>query len=128
MREPFCPMGLTPVDRAGNSGSSAPLDLAIESRPDSVRLAAVPSVFSPNGDGVKDTVRIEATVGVREGINGWTYRIFNALGQTVKSLDGKDSTPPARRASSPPMANTGWTWKSYTPMATGRRPKATCSL
>jgi len=66
------------VDRAGNSFSTEPLKVSLDTVKKDLRIAADLRAFSPNGDGVKDAVRFSATVKAPDTVRSWTLSILPA--------------------------------------------------
>ncbi|WP_455383603.1 FlgD immunoglobulin-like domain containing protein [Salinispira pacifica] len=84
---------LETVDAAGNSGSSQPVTVTIDTRPTPLSLSANPLYFSPNGDGVSDTTTLSPDVGLNEGIERFDLTITNGAGNTVRSFSGSGTVP-----------------------------------
>jgi outer membrane protein OmpA-like peptidoglycan-associated protein/flagellar hook assembly protein FlgD len=80
---------LSAVDKAGNSYSSAPLAVLLDTEKKAVRLSTDTRAFSPNGDGVKDTIRIATSVLAKDKLDSYIL--------TIESVDG---TPAAGGAGS----------------------------
>ncbi|MDR1419471.1 MAG: OmpA family protein [Treponema sp.] len=71
------------TDRAGNTGRSNTVTFTLSTADTPVMVTIDPRAFSPNGDGVKDTVSIHPVLQVREGIDTWKIDI----------LDGRPGSP-----------------------------------
>jgi flagellar hook assembly protein FlgD/outer membrane protein OmpA-like peptidoglycan-associated protein len=84
---------LASIDRAGNSGSSAPITIRIDTGDTPVRVSADPPYFSPNGDGVKDKVRIIPSLRVTAGVDTWTFIVRDAAGTSVRTFSGRSKAP-----------------------------------
>jgi flagellar hook assembly protein FlgD/outer membrane protein OmpA-like peptidoglycan-associated protein len=84
---------LASTDRAGNSGSSEPIAIRIDTEAKPVRVSTDLTYFSPNGDGVKDRVRIIPSVRVATGVDSWAFAIKNAKGETARSFTGRNRPP-----------------------------------
>ncbi len=84
---------LTSTDRAGNTGASAPISIRIDTESTPVRVSADPQYFSPNGDSVKDKVRIIPSLRVTTGVDTWTFRVRDAKGNTVRTFTGRSKAP-----------------------------------
>ncbi len=67
-------------------------DIVIDSKPTPVKVSASEEYFSPNGDGVRDTVTFSFDVPVKNNFLNWTMDILNSKGKSVKSYSG-DSIP-----------------------------------
>jgi flagellar hook assembly protein FlgD/flagellar motor protein MotB len=89
---------ITATDRAGNTGSAALDNIIISTIQPAVSLAIGDAYFSPNGDGIKDTVALIPGVPVREGIVGWDISVRNAQADVERTITGGNAggAPPAR--------------------------------
>jgi outer membrane protein OmpA-like peptidoglycan-associated protein/flagellar hook assembly protein FlgD len=85
------------VDDNGNRGSSGPYPVVVDNTPPSVELSVPenPSIFSPDGDGNKDTILIKLSGSVEDH---WAAQVADASGKAIKSLSF-DAAAPA-----------DWTW------------------
>ncbi len=81
------------VDRAGNKGESNIVSFRLDTEKTAVILTTEYSAFSPNNDGVKDSINFIPKVTVKEGIASYTLFIRNAEGKTVKVFKGKKRLP-----------------------------------
>lgn len=70
-------------------------DLGETAAPTVSLLVASSEAFSPNGDGVKDTTTISATITDDSPPLDWTLSIKNTLGQVVRSWSGSEPSSPA---------------------------------
>ncbi len=83
---------VTAVDTRGVSYRTAPLPVTVDTRPPVIeQVVAEYGVFSPTGDGRRDTVRIFQS-GSREAI--WTGQLRNANGRIVREFVTRDDRPP----------------------------------
>jgi flagellar hook assembly protein FlgD/outer membrane protein OmpA-like peptidoglycan-associated protein len=69
---------LSSSDKAGNSFVSPPLVVLLDTEKKAVRLAADQRAFSPNGDGVKDSVRISDSVLGKERLASFVLSLESA--------------------------------------------------
>lgn len=81
------------TDHAGNAWESDPVTFRVDNRATSLALEAQPLFFSPNQDGVQDTVRITPRVTVNEGIERHVLEIIDDDGTVVRSFSGSGSVP-----------------------------------
>jgi flagellar hook assembly protein FlgD/outer membrane protein OmpA-like peptidoglycan-associated protein len=81
------------TDRAGNAIASAPISIRVDTEETPVRVSADPVYFSPNGDGVKDRVRIIPSLRITAGVDSWALRIKNAAGAVVRTFTGRSKAP-----------------------------------
>jgi flagellar hook assembly protein FlgD/outer membrane protein OmpA-like peptidoglycan-associated protein len=84
---------LKATDRAGNFGESKRVRFELNTQATEVFLAADAEVFSPNADGVKDTLTVRPRLKVTEGVASYTLRILDKAGQAVRTLQGQNRAP-----------------------------------
>ncbi len=84
---------LSSVDRAGNSGKSNMVSFKLDTEQTAVILTTEYSEFSPNGDGVKDNIKLIPELTVKDGISEYTLSILNEDGTEVKKYEGKKGIP-----------------------------------
>ncbi|HRY80042.1 MAG TPA: FlgD immunoglobulin-like domain containing protein [Spirochaetia bacterium] len=85
---------LRSVDRAGNSGSSAPVNLRVDTEKKAAVVSSDARAFSPNGDGVKDSVRIVPEVRSSDAPASWDVVVkSSAGGAAVRSWKGTGAVP-----------------------------------
>jgi flagellar hook assembly protein FlgD/flagellar motor protein MotB len=82
------------TDAAGNTGRSNTVRFSLSTADTPVMITADNRAFSPNGDGVQDTINITPQIQVREGISSYRIDIQDAAGRTVRTFEGR-SPPPA---------------------------------
>ncbi len=80
-------------DRAGNRTSAPAQKISINRAGLISTLEAVPNIFSPNGDGVKDQVVFRIVSGAPESVVRWTLKILNANGKIVHAFSGSNDPP-----------------------------------
>jgi outer membrane protein OmpA-like peptidoglycan-associated protein/flagellar hook assembly protein FlgD len=85
---------ISATDRAKNSESASLENIIVSTVQPAVNLTIGDAWFSPNGDGVKDTVALGLLVPVREGIVGWELRIIDSAGSVRRSITGNAAPPP----------------------------------
>jgi flagellar hook assembly protein FlgD/outer membrane protein OmpA-like peptidoglycan-associated protein len=85
---------ITSTDRAQNSSSAQLDNIIVNTERPVVSLLINDSYFSPNGDAIKDTLRLSPGVPVKEGIVEWKLVVKNQSGTIVRSYNGKQSVPP----------------------------------
>lgn len=81
------------IDEAGNEFVARTAAFSLDARPTPAELRLAASGFSPNGDGVKDSLRIDLYLPVREEMASWSLRIRDAAGRVIRSLEGRDEAP-----------------------------------
>jgi outer membrane protein OmpA-like peptidoglycan-associated protein/flagellar hook assembly protein FlgD len=82
-------------DQAGNSGSARLDNILIDTQATPINIKLSDSFFSPNGDGVKDTVVLTLEVPVTSGIERWTLNLKGTTGQKGRTFSGAASIPPS---------------------------------
>jgi len=70
------------TDRAGNAKSAELAGIIVDTRSTSVRIISKASGFSPDGDGVKETLTFDIFVGLTEGIKSCNVAAFNTSTRT----------------------------------------------
>ena len=86
---------LTSTDPAGNTGSSRPLRIVLDTRPTPVTIAVDRRRFSPNGDGLEDTVRVALSASVPDGIESWSVSVVTAADRRLGFVaSGSGDLPP----------------------------------
>ncbi len=72
-------------DRAGNSGSDGFTNIILNSEPTPVSLTISRSIFSPDDNGVNDTIRLVPDIGNTRGIRDWRLQVRNSRGTVVRT-------------------------------------------
>ncbi|MDR0552372.1 MAG: OmpA family protein, partial [Spirochaetaceae bacterium] len=83
------------VDLAGNPSRITPVRFTIDTRQTELVLYAAPEAFSPNGDGIQDTMTITPML-KSSGIVGYRFDITGSDGRIVKTESVSGALPPAR--------------------------------
>ncbi|UCF99411.1 MAG: gliding motility-associated C-terminal domain-containing protein [Spirochaetaceae bacterium] len=83
------------TDLAGNAATVGLDGIVVDTKAKQVTLAVDSTVFSPNGDGRKDTVRFSPTVLVARDLDRWTLEIANARGEIVRRFTGTGAPWPS---------------------------------
>jgi flagellar hook assembly protein FlgD len=86
---------ITATDKALNTESAELGNIIVSTIQPQVSLTISDAWFSPNGDGVKDTVTLTPVVPVKEGIVNWELLIRDSPGNLCRSFTGTGA-PPAR--------------------------------
>jgi flagellar hook assembly protein FlgD len=85
---------LSTTDRAGNPGSSSATDLRVDTEKKAAVLSSDSRAFSPNGDGVKDTLRIIPEVRSSDIPASWEIVVkASSGGDAVKAWKGTGVVP-----------------------------------
>lgn len=85
---------LSTVDAAGNPSEPAEVTIRVDTRPVSVRILPTETRFSPNGDGVRDTMSFSLLSDSPETIERWTVRLNDAGGEALGEIaSGTESLP-----------------------------------
>ncbi|MDR2516139.1 MAG: gliding motility-associated C-terminal domain-containing protein [Spirochaetaceae bacterium] len=86
---------LSATDAAGNSGSSNTVRFTLSTADTPVFITTDLRAFSPNGDGVKDSITVLPQIRERTGISSYQIAILAADGAVVRSFEGQNRTPEA---------------------------------
>ncbi len=84
---------LSSTDGAGNPGASPPVTIILDTLETPVKLTADRDYFSPNGDGIRDSVSLVPELNIRDSVESWQIVIQNGNGQTVTSFNGNAAVP-----------------------------------
>lgn len=82
------------ADEAGNEFSYRTTAFSLDTRPTPAAIRPEASGFSPNGDGVKDALRLDIYLPVSDGVSSWSFRILDGAGRARRVVEGRDGTPP----------------------------------
>jgi outer membrane protein OmpA-like peptidoglycan-associated protein/flagellar hook assembly protein FlgD len=82
------------TDPAGNTGRSGAAGFTLSTADTPVMISAGARAFSPNGDGVKDTIDLVPQVQVKEGITGYRVEVLDGGGRAIRTWEG-GGVPPA---------------------------------
>jgi len=80
-------------DPAGNKTTQVIENLTIDNRRTKAFLTVDKKGFSPNGDGVMDTLLFSTLLSDPKGVDTWILNIENSQGQIVKSFTGEGGPP-----------------------------------
>jgi len=83
------------TDRAGNVGKSNIVAFEVNTEKTPVFLSVEYPAFSPNADGVKDTIKIYPQIRVPGGIESYSLSIRSSSGKTVRAYSGRGAPPNA---------------------------------
>ena len=84
---------LTGRDRAGNSGTARQDALRVSTDVRGVSVTAAYRQFSPNGDGVRDSVKFEIGLSGDAAIDEWVFTVLDSDDQTVEERTGQGEPP-----------------------------------
>jgi flagellar hook assembly protein FlgD/outer membrane protein OmpA-like peptidoglycan-associated protein len=84
---------LAGLDSAGNKGASTALPFEIDTTATPVIVSTDLTYFSPNGDGVRDTLRIVPSLKVTTGVDTFALRIKNDKGTVIRTVSGQGVAP-----------------------------------
>jgi len=76
-------------DRAGNSTETHISNIIVDTDKPSINIGIDINAFSPNGDGVRDIIRLNPSMPVITGLVNWEIRIQNRAGVTIRSFNGE---------------------------------------
>ncbi len=80
-------------DRAGNTFQSSLNGIILNTSPTAVYLAVSRSSFSPNNDGVLDTVMLRPLFTENDGLLNWNISITHQNGTIAAEFEGKEAPP-----------------------------------
>jgi flagellar hook assembly protein FlgD len=81
------------TDRALNYGEASMGNIIVSTLQPKVSLTINDAFFSPNGDGVKDTLVFNALTPVQEGITGWSVTVRDSSGMVLRTIAGNPGDP-----------------------------------
>lgn len=81
------------TDVADNSVSQTIDNLVVDTRPTPLFLTVAADGFSPNGDGVADTIALNARVGLNEGIQAWKLEVQHEGLGVRRTFEGRGAVP-----------------------------------
>ncbi|AEJ20474.1 FlgD immunoglobulin-like domain containing protein [Gracilinema caldarium] len=84
---------LAATDRAGNRGTSNSVRFTLSTADTPVLVSTDLRAFSPNGDGVKDSINILPQLQVKDGIQTWKISIVDSSGKAVRNFEGRGRVP-----------------------------------
>jgi len=84
---------ISATDKALNTGGAVLENIIVNTTRPAVRLAITDAYFSPNGDGVKDTMIFVPSAPVSEGIAGWELRVSDFSGAVRSTRTGATGLP-----------------------------------
>ncbi|HOJ98453.1 MAG TPA: FlgD immunoglobulin-like domain containing protein [Termitinemataceae bacterium] len=87
---------ISATDRAQNTGNTELGNIIVNTERPVVSLLINDSFFSPNGDGIKDTLVLSPGVPVKEGITRWDLSILDGSGAVRRIFEGTTMAPPAQ--------------------------------
>ena len=76
------------TDRAQNSADAVMENIVVNTIRPVVNVVIADPWFSPNGDGIKDTVALNLTVPVKEEVTGWNIQIKDRQNATLRTIRG----------------------------------------
>ena len=80
---------ISATDLAGNTASQSVSNIIVDTIKPSVGISIATNAFSPNGDGVKDTLTLVPAIPVQTGLQEWKIDIQTAKGKTVHTITEK---------------------------------------
>jgi flagellar hook assembly protein FlgD len=80
------------TDRAGNHAEAALSNVVTNTIHPVVHITLADAYMSPNGDGVKDTLRFNLDVPVKEGVTGWKLDVYDNAA-VRRTFTGVSPTP-----------------------------------
>jgi len=84
---------LASTDRAGNTGRSNVADVELNTEKADLILQENLSAFSPNGDGVKDSITFTPIIKAATAVDRYELVIKNKAGNAIKTISGTGKVP-----------------------------------
>lgn len=81
------------TNEVGNVGSAKLINLKIDNLSATISIEPDLDVFSPNGDGFRDTVTFTPTVADRGQLRGWEVELINETGRIRRLIQGGSNLP-----------------------------------
>lgn len=78
---------------AGNTTRAVIRNIVVDTRPTPVFVTASAPGFSPNGDGIDDTITFSTVENQQSGVDRWELKILDAEGKAVRSFSGGSQLP-----------------------------------
>jgi flagellar hook assembly protein FlgD/outer membrane protein OmpA-like peptidoglycan-associated protein len=79
---------LSATDRAGNTGTSQPITVRIDTQKKPVRVSTDLAYFAPFSGGTKSRIKIIPAITVKTGIESYVVRVKNSKGEVVRTFKG----------------------------------------
>jgi flagellar hook assembly protein FlgD/outer membrane protein OmpA-like peptidoglycan-associated protein len=84
---------VTAQTKAGNVTTKELAGIQIDTRPTPVYVTAGANGFSPNGDGVKDTITFATLVALKDGVKSWKLSMTDSASLEQKTFSGPTPVP-----------------------------------
>ncbi|WP_232616833.1 FlgD immunoglobulin-like domain containing protein [Treponema primitia] len=84
---------ISATDRALNSENAGLENIIVSTLQPRVNLSINDAYFSPNGNGVKDTLTLNTTIPVKEGITTWSIAVRDNAGIVRRTINGTNTVP-----------------------------------
>ena len=85
---------VTATDKAGNVSEPASItNIIYDAIPRSVNMIVKESPFSPNGDGIRDTIEVSPVISNSSGLVSWEIQAVDKNGSIVRSWSGTKDAP-----------------------------------
>ncbi|GHV78862.1 hypothetical protein AGMMS49944_06530 [Spirochaetia bacterium] len=85
---------ISATDRALNSEDAALENIIVSTIQPRVNLSINNAWFSPNGDGIQDTLPLNTQVPVKEGITGWSVTVRDTAGTARRTIGNTANNAP----------------------------------
>lgn len=89
----FYSFKVSTTDAAGNTGFAQTAAFELNTGTTEVILTVKDTAFSPNGDGVKDSLVLTPVIKTKSGISEYTLQIINEAGLVIKNYTDKRTLP-----------------------------------
>ncbi|MCG8570145.1 MAG: gliding motility-associated C-terminal domain-containing protein, partial [Spirochaetes bacterium] len=81
------------IDKAGNYWEQFIPNIIINTEPTPIEATILTSIFSPNGDNVKDQIGFKFNIPVKNGIEKWEFEVLTKDKKLVKGFHGEGLPP-----------------------------------
>ncbi len=81
------------LDKAGNRTERTISDIQLVTNYQKVTIDSSDAAFSPNNDGIKDTVTFHQKASDSKGLEKWSLKIYDASSDVVKEFNGEKNLP-----------------------------------
>ncbi len=86
---------ISSTDQAGNSTSRTVNNIILSTIRPSINISIDTNAFSPDGNGVKDTVQLITSVPVTSGLVSWKLSVTDREGSEKRTYSGASAVPPS---------------------------------
>ncbi len=85
---------ISAVDRAGNTNAEKIENIIVDTVKPAINISIDTNAFSPNGDSIRDTVRLEPSMPVTAGLVDWKVSVQTLDGNALRTFSGTGKPAP----------------------------------